>query len=316
MIDYRAFKVLCDLLNDPEAAELWDMALDSILTLGHNMQQVPRSKRRYSGLAQGMLDIHSRKFPRLDSSFKDLSLTETGENDPREEHQQSYCRYLDTDHHPFDLTMMLHAPSGGLVELPVHRSTLIEESDVFRVMLSGHYKESSCGEVHIHSISPCGFLSVVHHIYGCGWQCKTVLLKIFKEKEVEREKSSIQADILSEATGILLKEITECCSDSEEALKTEHCLQVLVCAGRFLLPELVTLCEHAVVKYILPANIVPMFHFAQLHQCLCLAESCIRALVALPHSQLRTGLLRDLVSSNEGEAALQIIFLFLTAADV
>ena len=335
MVDYGAFQVLWELLKPTEEgdSELWEMAVDSMLALGHNMhvQQVPRHRRRYSNIPP---ELQPRKFPfsRLDCSFKDLSLSETDllaqcapSTGDTTSSRQTRCRYMDADLHPFDLTIVLHPPSGPGVKVQAHKSTLMEESDVFHVMLAGSYKESSCGEVHLHSIAPCGFLSVLHHMYGCGWQCREVLNMVASSSRREatsgvscvggeawRVESS---DLLSQTTAILLQEIAATCQDREEGVRTEHCLQVLACAGRFLLPDLITLSEHAAAKSIQPGNVVAMFHFAQLHQCFCLAESCIRALVTIPHLQLRTQVFRDLVSSSEGEAALQIILLFLTATD-
>lgn len=323
MVDYGAFTVLCELLREETNLEQWEMALDAMLALGHNMhmQQVPRYRRRYSVLPPE-LQLQARKFPfsRLDFSFKDLSLSEpgllapcgSGKEDPTV-CRMAQCRYLDTDFHPFDLTMILHSPSGQIVKVPAHKSTLVEGSDVFRVMLAGSYKESSCCEVHIHSISPCGFLSVLHHMYGCGWQCKEVLIA---SKRGKGRTATPQPDLLSETTDILLQEIASACQDREERDRTAHCLQVLACAGRFLLPDLITHSEHAAAKALQPGNLVAMFHFAQLHQCFCLAESCIRVLVTIPHLQLRTKIFKELLTSTEGEAALQIILLFLTATDL
>lgn len=335
MVTYGAFQVLCDLMKQEEAGDLQEMAMDSILALGHNMHthQVSRHRRQQCSVLSSPF---SKRFPpKLDFSFKDLSLSDSEvlpfyghESKNMDECQpvKTYCRYLDTDHNPFDMTITMHTTLGRLVKLPVHKATLMEESDVFRVMLAGDYREASCGEVHIHSVPHCGFLSVVHHVYGCSWQCKAVLAEVMRgnreEEEGERSQMSTSTtqqtgdDMLSEATDFLVKEIMAGCKSKEEALRAEHCLQVLACAGRFLLPELILLCEHTVVRYMEPANMAPLFHFAQLHQCFCLSESCVRAMVSMPHSHQRTKVFRDLVTSSEGESALQIILLFLMAPDL
>lgn len=330
MVDYGAFQVLCELLKDEENVPAWEMAVDSMLTLACNMQkqQVPRHRRRYSALPM-KLGLHARKFPfsRLDVSFKDLSLSEplsflqgfeSSEGGARESSPQ-YCKYMDTDHHPFNLTIVLHPPSGAAVRVQVHKSTLVEHSDVFRVMLEGSYRESSGEEVHIHSISPCGFLSMLHHLYGCGWKCRSVrswLARVTEGGEgMDEEGAPLHSDLLSETSNVLLTAIVSGCRDREEGAKAEHCLQLLACAGRFLLPDLVTLSEHEMVRYLCAGNVVAVFHFAQLHQCFCLSESCLRTLVTLPHLQLRTEIFKQLLTSSEGEAAIQIILLFLTAID-
>ena len=329
MVDYGAFQVLCDLLKEEESS-VWELAVDSMLTLAHNMQkqQVPRHKQRCSVLPI-KLGMHARKFPfsRLDVSFKDLSLSEaqsfplyvceSSESDVSETSPQ-YCKYMDTDYHPFDLTMVLHPPSGAAVRVPVHKSTLVEHSDVFRVMLDGSYRESSDGEVHIHSISPCGFLSLLHHLYGCGWKCRAVrslLARIAESAKGGMEEAPLHSDLLAETSSVLLNAIVCGCRDGEDGERMEHCLQVLACAGRFLLPDLVTLSEHEAARYLCAGNVVAVFHFARLHQCFCLSESCVRVLVSLPHLQLRTETFKELLTSSEGEAAIQIILLFLTAVD-
>lgn len=324
MVDYGAFQILCEVLKDASKEEAWEMGVDSMLALGHNMhlKRVPQHRRRYSALPPE-LEAQARKFPflRLDFSFKDLSLSDTAvppqycsEANSDSKLALTYCRYIDTDHRPFDLTMILHSPSGQLVRVPAHKSTLMEESDVFRVMLAGSYKESSCNEVHIYSIAACGFLSVMHHIYGCGWQCKAVLDEVCRANKKEVRTLQPHSDFLSESTDVLLEAVTSACRE-EDRCRAQHCLQVLACAGRFLLPSLITLSEHAAVKYLCPENIVPMFHFARFHQCFCLAESCIHTLLGLPHLKLRTDIFKELLTSAEGEAAVHIILLFLTAAD-
>lgn len=328
MVDYGAFQVLCEVLKDSAKEEVWEMGVDSMLALGHTMhlKQVPQHRRRYSTLPPE-LEAQARKFPflRLDFCFKDLSLSDTAANlqycneDSSDgklaPHPLMYCRYKDTDHRPFDLTMILHSSSGQLLNVQAHKSTLMEESDVFRVMLTGSYKESSCSEVHIYSIAPRGFLSIIHHIYGCGWQCKAILDEVCRADEQDVVTSAPHSDILSKSTDVLLEAVTTACKSREDSSRVRHCLEVLACAGRFLLPTLTTLSEHAAIKYLCPENLVPMFHFAQFHQCFCLAESCIRTMLNIPHLKLRTDIFKDLITSSEGEAVIHIILLFLTAAD-
>lgn len=318
MVTYGAFEELCYLLKDEESS-VWVLAVDSMLTLAHNMQKqrVPRHKRHPI-----KLNVHARKSG-LDSSFNDLSLSEvqhcvfeTLESDVPE--ASRYCKYMDTDHHPFDLILVLHPPSGPVLRAPVHKSTLIEHSDVFRVMLDGSYRESSGREVHIHSISPHAFISLLHHLYGCGWQCRAVHTRPIRTAgsgSIGMDEAPLHSDPLVETSGVLLRAIVSGCKDSEEGERMEYCLQVLACAGRFLLPDLMTLSEHEAARYLCAGNVVAVFNFARLHQCFCLAESCVRALVNLPHLHLRTQTFKELLTSSEGEAAIQIIHLFLTAAD-
>lgn len=323
MMDYGAFEVLCDLSKDPRH-QFHEMAIDSLLTLGQNMLRRILGKKvsQYHTRSQSCHSIcFPRKFPFLNSSFQDLSLRETECCSSQDATDQACprfkkCRYMDTDHCPFDLTVVVHTPSGECLNLQVHRSTLAQESDVFQVMLGGNYKESSSSEIHIHSVPFHGFLSLIHFIYGCDWQCGLFSSQITKTVQTNVASAARSlSDITFEATEHLLKDIVAPCKSEKMVTEAEHCLQVLVCAGRFLLPELITICEHAAVRYLLPANIVAMFNFSQLHQCFCLGESCIRVLVSLPHSKLRTDVCGELLASPEAEAALHIILLFLTFSD-
>ena len=317
MVDYGAFQVLCDLSKDDQH-QLHNMALDTLLTLGHTMLNKMLKKQSHAHFQSCQSIYFPTKFPILDYSFQDLSLTETeccasqiatGQLSQISNH----CRFVDTDHFPFDLTIIVHNPTGECLNLQVHRSTLAEESDVFRVMLGGHYKESSSREIHIHSVSLHGFLSLIHFIYGCGWPCRSVRSQVSEMVQIGTGMTSAEcssSDITYEATEQLLSYIMAPYKSKEEADEAECCLRVLVCAGQFLLPELIILCEHAAVNYLLPANIVAMFNFSQLHQCFCLGKNCIRALVILPHSKLRTDICRELLASPEAEAALQIFSCF------
>jgi hypothetical protein len=199
---------------------------------------------------------------------------------------------------------------------------LVENSDVFAVMLGGQYMESSRSEVILHKLPPLAFLSVIHHTYGCGWQCGKVIERVCESEHCAHiSASDVESDDenvtqrglnLSLTSDLLISQIVAKCVGEIERRLAEHCLQVLSCAGMFLLPELVTLCEHEAVRYLVPDNISAMFRFAELHWCMCLAESCVRSLVNLPHSNQRTEILRDvLMESAQGETALDIIRVFL-----
>ena len=353
MLGYSGFQLLCGLArggsgdgdsggvtNDIHEAgvDVQSMALDSLLQLAHNMIRPSSRKRRHSYPStsdDSLLDgLPPSKAPRLSLSHQEslpVELTTPQSCGPSlaqnlKKSALTKCRYADYDHCPFDMVITVENKGSSPQQPPpplsmqVHRSMLIENSDVFAVMLGGQYMESSRSEVVLHKIPPLAFLSVIHHTYGCGWQCDKVIERVcepeyFAASNVgsnEDESVSRHELNLSLTSDLLISQIVDKCAGETEKRLAEHCLQVLSCAGMFLLPELVTLCEHEAVRYLVPDNISAMFRFAELHWCLCLAESCVRSLVNLPHSNQRTEILRDVImESAQGETALDIIRVFL-----
>lgn len=335
MIGYAGFKLLCGLAqsgrptNDiHEAPKLQSLALDSLLQLAHNMIRQTSRKRRHSypfGEDLPSDSLQPRKAPRLSLSHQEslpvdlAALKRIGCVPSRVQNSNiTRCRYADYDHWPFDMVITVkNEGASPPLSIQVHRSMLVDNSDVFGVMLGGQYVESTRNEVVLHKIPPLAFLSVVHHTYGCGWQCSKVIERVthseqFTHVAPDTESPSLDRPNLSLTSDLLISHIVDKCVGEVERKLAEHCLQVLSCAGMFLLPELVTLCEHEAVKYLVPDNISAMFQFAELHWCLCLAESCVRSLVNLPHSNQRTEILGDMVASPNGETALNIIRVFLT----
>lgn len=353
MLGYSGFQLLCGLARasadsdiheaTPLSVDIQSMALDSLLQLAHNMIKPSSRKRRHSYPStsddSSPLDsLPPSKTPRLSLSHQE-SLPVDFLTTPQSyiEYAQSLvqnllrsglsrCRYADYDHYPFDMVITVeNEGSSPPLSIQVHRSMLIENSDVFAVMLGGQYMESSRSEVVLHKIPPLAFLSVIHHTYGCGWKCDQVMERVLVSEscahvhiaagDVETNDESVSqyyAQNLSLTSDLLISQIVNKCVGETEKRLAGHCLQVLSCAGMFLLPELVTLCEHEAVRYLVPDNISAMFRFAELHWCMCLAESCIRSLVNLQHSNQRTKILRDIiVESAQGEMALDIIRVFL-----
>ena len=327
MLGYGSFLRLSLLSQTSDDDNLQAMALDSLLQLAHTMIKPSPRKRRHSySTSEDLLDIMPpNKAPRLSVSSVEPHPADTLSLPPSLLRlmpcsRLNKCRYIDHDHCPFDMVITVKNEGSSPLSMQVHKSMLVDLSDVFAVMLGGQYLESSCSEVVLNKLPPLAFLSLIHHAYGCGWQCSSVMERVLEsdwlnvaatddDKELyssrqERLNLSLTSDLL------ISRVVDKCVSDSEKRLAC-HCLQVLSCAGMFLLPELVTLCEHKAVNYLVPDNVSSMFSFAELHWCLCLAESCVRSVVHLPHSQKRTETLRDIVESPQGETALNIIKVFL-----
>ena len=343
MLGYAGFQLLCGLAQDDatvndihEAVDLQSMALDSLLQLAQTMIRPSSRKRRHSypSTSDDFVDgLPPSKAPRLNLSHQEslpVDLITPRVRAPLPAVQtlicgHTKCRYADYDHCPFDMVITVEnegssPQSPPPLSIQVHRSMLVDNSDVFAVMLGGQYMESSCSEVVLHKIPPLAFLSVIHHTYGCGWQCAKVIERVTDSEycaneainNIESYESASQDRVnLSLTSDLFISHVVEKCVNETEKRLAAHCLQVLSCAGMFLLPELVTLCEHEAVRYLVPDNMSAMFQFAELHWCMCLAESCIRSLVNLPHSSQRTEILGDILGSPQGETALGIIRVFL-----
>lgn len=343
MLGYAGFQLLCGLArggataNDiHEAVDLQSMALDSLLQLAQTMIRPSARKRRHSfpSTSDDFFDgLPPSKTPRLSLSHQeslpvDFCTPQIPAPSPVVQNLISgctKCRYADYDHCPFDMVITVEnegssPQSPQPLSIQVHRAMLVDNSDVFAVMLGGQYMESSCSEVVLHKIPPLAFLSVIHHTYGCGWQCAKVIERVAESEycssvtvsDVVSDQSVCQDRVnLSLTSDLLISQVVDKCVGETEKRLAGHCLQVLSCAGMFLLPELVTLCEHEAVRYLVPNNVSAMFQFAELHWCMCLAESCLRSLVNLPHSSQRTDILRDILESPQGETALDIVRVFL-----
>ena len=311
MVEYGAFQVLCDILNDADH-EFQDLALDMFLDLGQKMLKILHGENAIE--SYHFLKVYHSQNPKnipFYTSFQDIALTKP-DHSPSASCQlfqpPDYCRLVDTDHNPFDLTLVVHNPVGDYLNVQVHRSILAEESDVFRVMLGGQYRESVSTVVHIHSVPLQGFLAMIHFIYGCGWPCRCVQSQIAEMVQigVTGEETS-SSDATFEGTELLINSIIAPCSSNYLASEIECCLQVLVCAGQFFLQNLITLCELSAACYLCSGNIVAMFNFSLRHQFSFLAESCILTLLDMPHSYRRSDTFKELVASPESEAALKVI---------
>lgn len=311
MLSYGGFRELTSLACSEDNVDLQYMALESLLVLAVNSQQATPTKRRDSFTMDTPFTSKamSGDFPTVELGCALERFCETNVSRDRSCDQvQPTCRYMDTDHYPFDLTIMVHGPEWGVARVPVHKSVLIESSDVFRVMLQGEYSEAASNEVSLKDLPLIAFISLVHYLYGCGWQCGDVFNHpLFGGPHLPTDGLSTLA------TRHIIKSITSHHNPCvEERVQSEHCLLTLVCARRFLLPELSIVCQHAAAQFVTPCNVVDMFLFARIHECYCLSESCIRVVMAMDHCQLRTNVFRDLVMSCEGEAVLGMIRLFIT----
>ena len=214
------------------------------------------------------------------------------------------CRYMDTDHCPFDLLLVVGDEERSC-RFPVHRHRFVEACEVFAVMLEGLYQESQLGRICIREVNPSVFRSYVHHVYGCRWPCEVEREEWRKEcsKSDEMEIDSGNAlnyDLLKE----LIESVTLPCNRIQEFV---HYLLLLECANRYYLPSLISRCEDVLASYVIAKNLVPMFMYASIHQGHRLCRECVIVLVSLGDVEKQCVVMRDLLSSSDALNCLDII---------
>ena len=251
------------------------MAVDTLLYLGSQYHKCPSRKRRHSTVERQSSTTLPLPIETLPTSHYLLS--------------SPLCLYRDFDHWPFDTCIVL---DDGTV-FPVHRRVLVESSEVFSVMLSGCYKESTDSSVSLHSVCPSSFRSLVHHVYGCGSHCWGCV----------GEKESIDGHYNDE----VIDEIVSPIKEKEGRERGRHLLRVLISANQFFIRSLLTVAQESFMIYLCPENVTPLFIFSQMHQCALLSDATVQSLVKRgPGSHQSESFLR-LARSTESDEFLRTI---------
>ncbi len=312
MQSYKGLDLLTALVTATEEADS-ELAIDSFIRLASSLDTAGLKRKR--SISEGVTSfVPPTKCARIEqhstegSSDSMVSGPTCGTPVPGTiPRKHSCCRYKDSDHHPFDL--VLRVSSGHVsTRLPVHRHILRESSDVFSVMLGGQYRESAQAEVDIRDVPPTAMVSIVHHLYGCGWLCPSVLEEVMETQEGGCKDEGLASAMTEE----IIQETVATFDFHEDRGLARHSLEVLAVASRFLLTDLCARCELFAVSYITPGNVVPAFHYAQLHQSCYLAQRCIRQVVGMAHSQLRREVFKELITSPEGAEAMRLFEAFIT----
>ena len=222
---------------------------------------------------------------------------------------------MDTDHDPFDTRVFVQSHGGGSGTFLVHRSALVEMSEMFAAMFSGHYQESSCGAITIKGIRPSVLCSMLHFMYGCHWSCPDAMTTVFDQEMASSMQSIVHTDSIDdlEQFSLAINEhyIDAIISQLDEGeggtVVTGHCLRVLACAGRFLIPDLIAACEEHMDAVLCPGMVVPLFQFSELHSSGYLRARCVHCLLRVPSSDLKRTVFRELLDSSDGEEAITLI---------
>ena len=311
MVEYGGLEVLIRLVRTRGDSKTQPMAMDSLLLLASRALE-HGSECCSESLPYLVLQGQSRG-----SSGSLWGAPVTSENRtctddvPRTPPcRQYYCRYIDTDHTPFDTVAIIHG-DGASGTFPVHQSVLTEMSEMFAVMFSGRYQESNCGVVTIKGIRPLVFCSVLHFLYGCRWSCPEAMAAVLGQEMDDVTTSSNDMSDLERfsllANEHYIEAITSQFSDAEGRIVMGHCLRVLACAKRFLLPGLSAECEQYLGTLLCPGVVVPLFQFSELHSSGYLSTRCIHCLLRMPHTQLKRTVFQKLLDSSDSEEAITLL---------
>ena len=315
------------------------MAISALLSLAHHCSRRPPTKRRLSAGLAGPVDkfhpiacsplLPPSKRQRRDSflALNELTPVLNPPSSPlpppppppplsSPPPPPALCHYIDTDHTPFDL-VVLTTYNDCKDRFPVHRSILMEASEVFRVMLGGRYQESSAEQVHLKGVVPSAFESLLHHMYGCAWDCPMLqwsrgLVPLSSGKQLELNRKQCHSEIVqamfcsssSSSSSSMHPAATNMTQEDSSML---HCLEVLACANQFFVTSLSLECESRLTLCLSPVNLVPMFLFSQLHGSERLAHSCISYLVGMSCPLRQRELFKQLLQSPDSDKCLQRI---------
>lgn len=201
----------------------------------------------------------------------------------------SSCYYRDHDHRPFNTSILLD--DGSVYH--IHKEILMEISDVFNIMLSGGFQESNSMRVKLQKISGPTFESLLHHAYGCGFNCNSRIAVATCEEEYDK----------------MIDEIVSVFNEKEELkVSVTNCLKVLICANQYFIPSLLLSCQKEIeTRYLTPHNIVPVFIFSQIHQCENLSKKCIHLMLSLGPCDMQSDVFKRLVLSSEYEKFIEMV---------
>ena len=296
MIDFRGQGILIDLVTS--SSDLRESAADSLLSFTYSLE-TPTTQ-----------EFLSLIFPLLPDPEPP---TETSPHTPTHlacRHSgvgcAPRCRYHDYDNTPFDYSVKLdrhgtgterHGTGTEHVHLLAHRAVLMGASQVFNVMLSGHFMESGGSEVYLRGVHPTAFLSLLHHIYGCGWDCSDAMETWLPDDGSHDDQSDISSSLMSAV-------VSNYDYSRPKVLQTLRCLAT---ASRFLLDSMRESCERQAASFVTMTTLVPLFLFSLLHGSVILGEKCLRCLFFRPPSPARRTCLLQLASCPESSAAMELL---------
>ena len=264
---------------------LHSLSIGTLLFLAYYYFKVPVRKRRTS--CNDSIKILSKLY-KCEANDDTVVMTTNTES------TSEYCLYKDFDHYPFDTLVALD--DQGV--FPVHRSLLMESSEVFAVMLSGRYQESASNQIYLHQISSLAFEVLVHHMYGCEFNSS--------ECKFNSSPTDVNTVIDDDLVNNIIYSIDER-EDPPARKLIKRTLLALVCADQFFLSSLKQKCEELLQRFINCSNVVLMFTFSQYHQCIQLSKKCVEFLISLDQGELQKRLFVQLLESHDSQTFLQIV---------
>ena len=198
-------------------------------------------------------------------------------------------------------------------------------------MLKGSFAESKSGQIVLRGICPRAFLAILHHLYGCNWNCALVeqelnsLSSVCSQQEdsfgnknhplSDVSSDSITSDSLNSDNLLSLVFATKTSKAEENKqcfIEARQCLEVLACANRFLLTDLCTACEKQLCNC-LPLNstgihLPSLFAYCQIHEAKILPQLILDyILLKLGNPSLCSKLFHEILAGPTGYAALMLI---------
>lgn len=251
----------------------------------------------------------------------------------KEADEETECQYKTDPSYPFDVEILVY-PAGTNInchyKFSAHKDILSKISDVFGAMLGGSFAESKSGKIVLRGVCPRAFLAILHHLYGCKWNCTQVdqelnsfLSSTCFEEDKTTNRNCVSNDITSGTTSdslnpdylmslIFITKASEVEENENGFIEAKLCLEVLACANRFLLTDICTACEKK-LSHCLPLDstnihLPSLFAYCQIHEAKILPQQILDyILLQLGNPSLCSKLFREILAGPTGYAALMLI---------
>ena len=252
----------------------------------------------------------------------------------KEAYSSDKCQYKADPSRPFNVEIIVF-PNGTKMDyyyrFLAHKEILSEISDVFCAMLGGSFAESRSGRIVLRSVCPRAFLAILHHLYGCNWNCAQVeqhldifvtnicieeYRTVYKDPDFSSGAIDGSANDLLNSDNLLSLIFTaktkEAKQNEDRFVEARQCLELLACANQFLLMDLCTVCEEQFCSF-LPLDsagihLPSLFAYCQIHEAKILPQSILDyILLQLGNPSLCLKLFHEILAGPTGYAALMLI---------
>ncbi|XP_077995385.1 armadillo repeat-containing protein 5-like [Glandiceps talaboti] len=128
--------------------------------------------------------------------------------------------------------------------IAANRQLLADKSRVFAAMLSGSYVESTQIDISIDEVSYPALLFLIHYLYSCNTKNCPTMLNLLNSKQ--RQGQDLE-------------------------------LELLACADRFMIPDLVASVRDLIIeRHLNFTSVVQLYNYCSLHHCISLQKECLQ----------------------------------------